>query len=164
MNLEFVQPMEEHARLVMAWRNDPVTLSMSFHKTPKQWPAFYEEFQQNYFINDSLPPLFGVVDGERVGFLRFRLYEGFGDSACDISIMIAPQHRGKGYGSALVVAGTALIHEKGWKTVVAEVLLQNVNSIRMFVRCGYQQVDEYYRMVSGLPHPITVFRFIHQED
>lgn len=164
MKLEPAQPTEEHARLVMNWRNDPITLSMSFHKTPKQWPAFYEEFQQQYFTEASLPPLFGVVNGEKVGFLRFRPYEGVGESACDIGIMIAPQHRGKGYGNMLVIAGTQFIHEQGWKTVVAEVLLHNVTSIRMFVRCGYQQLDEYHRIVSDLPYPITVFRFIHRKD
>lgn len=162
MKLEPVQPIEEHARLIMAWRNDPVTLSMSFHQTPKQWPAFWEEFQQEYFADSALPPLFGVVQGEKVGFLRFRKYDG--ETSCDIGIMIAPEQRGKGYGNALVTAGTAYIHEKGWQKVIAEVLPENTVSLRMFERCGYQQLDEHYHMVTDLPAPIRVIRFSHQKD
>src|SRR5262245_13200852 len=63
---------ESDARLVMDWRNDAETLRQSFHGTPKRWPAFFDEWKQEYCNDPRWPPLFGVVEGRRVGFVRLR--------------------------------------------------------------------------------------------
>ncbi|MBC8159558.1 MAG: N-acetylneuraminate synthase, partial [Alphaproteobacteria bacterium] len=70
-SLEVCRPIEEHARLVMAWRNDPHTLAMSYHREAKVWDAFWPEFRDTYFAYPALPPMFLVADGERVAFLRY---------------------------------------------------------------------------------------------
>jgi N-acetylneuraminate synthase len=164
MILEPAEPTETHARIIMAWRNDPITLENSFHQQPKQWPEFYDEFVETYF--DPLPPLFGIRNGERVGLLRFRRYDDVlpvGD-ACDISIMIAPEQRGRGYGNLLVAMGTAYAHEQGWRHVIAEVLPENTISLRLFLGVGYHQLDEHPRRIHDIAKPITVIRFVHSEE
>ena len=36
-------PIEDHAKQVMEWRNDPITLSMFYHREPKIWSDFWIE-------------------------------------------------------------------------------------------------------------------------
>lgn len=165
MKLQYAQPTEADAHLVLTWRNDPVTLSMSYHQTPKQWPAFLDEFSEKYFADD-LPPVFGLIEGVRVGFLRFRRYPeplpAQYTPACDISIMVAPEQRGKGYGRSLIALGTQFIHERGWHYVVAEVKPDNTTSARLFSALGYRLIDDYLRPIADLPQPIPVQRFVHE--
>lgn len=165
MKLIPAEPTEDDARLVMEWRNDPVTLSMSFHQQPKQWPDFLTEFQTQYFTHPDLPPLFGVVDDDvAVGFLRFRAYDDelpYAE-ACDIGVMVAPEERGKGYGHQLVMLGTFYIHEQDWPIVVAEILPHNEASIRLFKKADYQWLDAHDHHIPDLPEPVRVLRYIHR--
>ena len=56
LSLEICRPIEAHARLVIAWRNDPHTLEMFYHHEPKVWDKFYLEFRDDYFVDPNLPP------------------------------------------------------------------------------------------------------------
>ena len=147
------------ARLVMEWRNDPVTLAASFHVEPKLWPAFFEEYRA-YFDGAGPPPLFGVVLGERVAFLRFRPCadpEERGRKSCDISINVAPAARGRGFGRALIVAATshALAHHA---LVLAEIKPGNAASTRAFLSAGYRPITPGTHDVGGTP--VAVERLI----
>jgi RimJ/RimL family protein N-acetyltransferase len=168
MNLEPVPQTRQAAELIMRWRNDPYALRMSFHQEPKVMPAFWEEFQTSYFADPALPPLFGFAEEVCVGFLRFRRYDAplppeF-SPACDISVMIAPEHRAKGYGASLVALGTDYVHAQGWRNVLAEIKPENTPSLRLFAQVGYQFLDEHARYVHDLPAPVLVRRFVHQKD
>src|SRR5258707_1999075 len=102
LSFEICEPLTEHARLIMDWRNDPVTLSMSYHREPKVWESFWLEYQSSY-LGERPGPVFLVDKGERVGFLRFRSVPhptGLLGKVVDISINLAPDRRGKGLGSA----------------------------------------------------------------
>jgi len=87
-------PIEDHARIAMAWRNDPVTLSMSFHRREKIWESFWPEYRTTYFSGaPDLHPVFAVLDGERIGFLRFNPVphpSGLPHRTVDLSINISP--------------------------------------------------------------------------
>ena len=92
-SLEICRPLEEHAQLVMAWRNDPETLTNSYHHEPKIWESFWLEFRDNYFIYSTLPPLFLLFEGTRVAFLRYRVIpnpKGTTELTASISINVAP--------------------------------------------------------------------------
>lgn len=161
------QPIDDHARLVMEWRNDPLTLSMSFNQTPKIWENFRDEFKDTYFTHPQLPPLLGMVEEVPIGFIRFRLYDHPLPSQftqpCDISVMISPLQRGKGYGTELVKQSTAYIHKLGWVTVVAEILAVNQTSIRLFERNNYHFLDEISRNIHTLAVLTPVLRYVHQQ-
>ena len=43
LTIELCRPIESHARQVMDWLKDPLTLAMSFHKGPKTWDEFWPE-------------------------------------------------------------------------------------------------------------------------
>ncbi|MCS6802856.1 MAG: UDP-2,4-diacetamido-2,4,6-trideoxy-beta-L-altropyranose hydrolase [Chloroflexota bacterium] len=81
-------------------------------------------------------------NGEPVGVLRYDLA---GDEAT-VSIAIDPQRQGRGYGTAVLQAGSALL---GGRAVRVRALIKpdNVASIRVFTSAGYRPAGE--TMVNG---------------
>lgn len=71
---------EDDAKYVMELRNQPSVMAVcccaehgdvqaSFIQRTRIWPDFMEEYRR-YFKNGSANPMFGVVDGVKVGFVR----------------------------------------------------------------------------------------------
>ena len=167
-------PIEDHARIAMAWRNDPVTLSMSFHRREKIWESFWPEYRTTYFSGaPDLHPLFAVLDGERIGFLRFNPVphpSGLPHRTVDLSINISPTWRGKGLGRQVIAAALERLGSLGVESVHAEVLIHNHASIRTFKAAGFQllgraekpnpetgESDRIVRFVAELWRPRAIF-------
>ncbi|NQV81934.1 MAG: GNAT family N-acetyltransferase [Alphaproteobacteria bacterium] len=142
ISFETCSPIEEHARQVMAWRNDPATLSVSFHRAPKVWQTFWPEYRETYFEDESMtPPLFALAGSERIGFLRFKKVshpEGLKGTTVDISINLAPESRGRGLGSRVLVSCLAHLRSRNVDYVYAEVHLHNQPSRRAFRSAGFR--------------------------
>jgi sialic acid synthase SpsE/ribosomal protein S18 acetylase RimI-like enzyme len=150
LTFELAEPRDDHARTVMEWRNDAQTLAMSFHHQPKVWDTFRLEYQRDYFRAPELPPLFALSGGERVAFLRFRPVVHPRDPAlrcCDISINVAPAVRGRGLGTAVLVAARRRMEESGYDDLLAEVRVENEASRRAFVAAGFHEVDTIAKTV-----------------
>lgn len=153
---------DSDAKLVMQWRNDPMTRAASFHQDEKQWPAFGAEYR-GYFAGAPLPPLFGVADGERVAFVRFRSCvdpERIAvDGAVDISINVAPGARGRGVGRAVIATATAhALAQPGVTVVLAEIRPGNGASVRAFLGAGYRRVADGEHEVDGVA--VAVERYV----
>jgi len=76
------------------------------------------------------------IDGVPVGVVRLDWSEE-GDG-CDLSFTVAPEHRGKGYGFAIVehaVQGMQNVR------VCAETKMSNMASRRIFERLGFHVID-----------------------
>jgi sialic acid synthase SpsE/RimJ/RimL family protein N-acetyltransferase len=166
IGLELCRPIEPHGRLVMAWRNDPDTLAASFHSAPKIWDSFWPEFQESYFGQPALPPLFALLNGERVGFVRFRPLKdpsqesdsSVGRRCVDISVILAPAFRGRGLAAPLIAAAARFIgRHAGIDRVVAEVRTGNAGSVKAFERAGFQPLGESIKRVpdTGEDAPVT---------
>ncbi len=143
LQFEIALPIERDARIVMGWRNDPHTLEMSFDETPKVWEAFFPEFVESYFSLADLPPLFALHEGKRVAFLRFRPIEHplqKRRKICEISLNVAPEHRGKGLGQAILVEINPWLIRQGYQDVYAEIKLQNEASLKAFAKAGYKPI------------------------
>lgn len=141
---EWVQPIESHARLVMEWRNDPQTLKMSFHREPKEWESFFQEFCGEYFQACRLSPLFALLDGERVAFLRFSDCPHPSNpqrSCCEVGINLSPKFRGKGFGSSILKQAGALLAQKGYDDLYAEIRTENKASLKAFAKAGFEEID-----------------------
>jgi N-acetylneuraminate synthase len=124
----------------MAWRNDPVTLSMSYHREPKVWDAFWQEYQ-TACSGDQVPPMFILDEGERAGFIRCRRAphpNHLAGLTVDISINIGLDRRGKGLGQAALRAVKAhLSAHFAVDSIYAEVRQENRASCRTFVGAGF---------------------------
>src|ERR1700733_11685055 len=128
---ECVRPSKAHARLIMEWRNDPETLKMSYHSTPKVWDSFFSEFISEYFSFPDLPSLFAVVKGQPAAFLRLRPIahpEGLHRRCCDISINVAPAFRHLGLGRMILSEIQSWAAQQGYDDIYAEVKKDNVTS------------------------------------
>lgn len=160
IEFECVRPLENHARTIMEWRNDPETLKMSFHSQPKVWDSFFTEFKETYFTFPDLPPLFAISKGKRVAFLRFRPVghpEGKARRCCDISIAVDPSERGKGLGTQILKEACAWIKQQGYDDCLAEIKKENNASIKAFQQAGFQQLKDITKAVDELEFPIHQF-------
>src|SRR5271166_3999324 len=140
VSFESCEPIPEHARLIMALRNDPVTLSISYHREPKVWDAFWQEYQTACF-GDQVPPMFILDQGERTGFIRCRRAphpNHLAGLTVDISINIGPGRRGKGLGQAALRAVKVHLSEHfAVDSIYAEVRQENGASYRAFLGTGF---------------------------
>jgi RimJ/RimL family protein N-acetyltransferase len=122
----------EDALAVLEWRNDPTSVAASksgaLVKTADHLPWFAKS------IDDPDRDIFIATEGDRrIGMVRFDRE----DDAWLVSINLAPDERGKGYGDRVLLKAIA---EVGRRHYLAEIKADNLASIRMFERCGFRQV------------------------
>ena len=165
ITLEPARPVEADARQVMAWRNDPLTLGMSYHREPKAWDAFWPEFRDGYFPADVPAPVFAIHRGERVGFVRFGSVEdpdGAGRRCLDVSINLAPEHRGRGLGQATLHAVHGRLRALGVAAVYAEVRAENARSHQAFETAGYRSLGEAEKVVEDTGERCRIVRYLRE--
>ena len=130
--LQPIQP--EDCRLIWEWANDPATRAWSFAQDPVPWEQHRVWFETK--LTDPLTHLYVALDAGRVpaGQIRFQV-EG---EAATVSVSLAPEQRGKGYGAEIIRLGTQQI----WATtevtqIHAYIKLGNDASIRAFAKAGF---------------------------
>lgn len=164
ISFEPCHPVDDDARQVMAWRNDPVTLAMSYHSAPKQWGSFAAEFRDSYFgQDDDPPPAFALVDGQRAAFLRFQRTThplGYAGRVIEISINVAPEWRGQGLGSRILAAALADLRRCGVDSVYAEVRRENAASLKSFTAAGFTSLGDADKLVADTGERCVIKRFI----
>ena len=161
--VETAKPVETDARLVMKWRNDPVSLASFFHRTPKIWETFWQEFQSDYFSNQNPTPIFCLVDGVRFGFLRFNRLENtsFSNTAtCDISINLDSSVRGQGLGVKALILAEHYIRTLNYDQIYAEIRIENTASIKSFEKAGYQRLDQIIKHIDDTGEDCKIFRYL----
>lgn len=144
ITFECMQPIEEHARHVLEWRNDAAVREMSNRQEVKEWGSFYQEFLDEYFTHPEMPPLFIHVKGERAGYIRFRMKEDPLDkkrAMTEISIVVAPEKRDKGIGTAALGALKELFIKRHVFAVRADVKKENIASQMLFEKAGFRRVS-----------------------
>lgn len=124
----------DDADMLLAWRNDPETRAAS-RNTALVEPAEHAAWLRAVIDEPSIMLLIAVDDtGSAVGHVRFvPTGEGY-----EVSIVIAPEHRGHGYGrEVLRTAQEAFqeVHQR--ESVRAYVRSENLASHRMFRAAGY---------------------------
>jgi len=164
ISFEPCRPVESHARLVMKWRNDPVTLSMFYHRQPKVWEDFWPEFRDTYFSHAAHPgPLFSLVEGRRVGFLRFqpvRHPTGLAGRSVDVSINLAPEARGCGLGARVLKHALDYLRSVGIDSVYAEVRQENAASLKAFEAAGFTVLGLEHKLIPDTGEQCGINRFL----
>ncbi|WP_114394050.1 GNAT family N-acetyltransferase [Oleisolibacter albus] len=161
IGFEPARPDAADARLVMAWRNDPVSLAAAYHPRPKLWPDFLEEFRSTYFT--AVPgPVFAVHLGRRIGFLRLEPADHPPRSGrfVEIGINLAPDSRGRGLGVAVLLALDGHLRAQGVDGVMAEVRAGNAASLRAFAAAGYQDLGPAVVLVADTGEQAAIVRFM----
>ncbi|MCB9946849.1 MAG: GNAT family N-acetyltransferase [Rhodospirillaceae bacterium] len=161
-HLKDVRCREDDARLVLQWRNDPVTREGSFHTGERHWADFWPDFRDGYPPAGAARPQFVMCAGRPVAFLRFdppRTGHG-DDDLVEISINVAPDHRSRGIGVAALHLAEGYLHRFGHAGILALVKADNAISRRVFEKAGYQATGEISVTPSeGMP-PTVAIRYI----
>lgn len=159
---EQVRPIEQHARIIMCWRNDATTLQMSYHHKEKTWEPFFQEFKNEYFSSSRLAPLFALFKGKRIAFLRFIDREHPKDSlrlCCEIGINMAPEFRGKKLSGRILRNFQEIARKKGYDDIYAEIRVENVISQKAFERSGYRLIDTVEKFVKDTKEYCMIKRY-----
>lgn len=131
----------EDARDVFDWRNDPVTRENSFNKDELDLESHMLWFGKRLGRENTLMYIMMNKD-KKVGNIRIDI-EG---TTGEISYMIAPDARGKGYGKKILalLEQTLSGSEAGEKITAlsGSVLKGNKASCRCFLSNGYTQTEE----------------------
>ena len=125
----------EDAQDILDWRNDPVTRESSFTKEEIDLETHMAWFKKK--LADESCHMFILVDGDKkVGNIRVDVEDKTGE----ISYMIAPNSRRKGYGRKII----ALVEPEvssAVTTLVAYTLKDNPASAKCFSANGYTRED-----------------------
>ncbi|MBA2727572.1 MAG: GNAT family N-acetyltransferase [Parachlamydiaceae bacterium] len=162
MRFELAAMDVDDARLVMEWRNDPATLQGSFHSEPKHFDTFLEDYRE-YFAFPELPPLFVLDDGKRAAFLRFEPVESpsyVKRRCCEISIIVSPEFRGRGIGTASLSEIKSWIKQQGYDELYAEVKCNNPISQKTFEKAGYSQLPEAIKYLDDSGDEVPICRYV----
>jgi len=130
---------ENDARLLWGWANDPTTRSVSFTTEPIPWEDHVKWLEgkmkdPNCFLYIAL-----ARGGTPLGQIRFDV-EG---SEAEVSVSLDARFRGRGYGSALVLAGSRkLFGDSRVRLLRAHVKEHNEPSVRAFLKAGYEPAGQ----------------------
>lgn len=127
------------AHRMFVWQTDSTTRRYSFHPEPPAWDAHVRWLQTRLADPGCL---FHVVlaDGEPAGVVRLerRCVAGLRE-ACEVSIAVASEFRGRGVGATALALARALAPDV---PLVARVKPENEPSLRLFAAAGYQPFAE----------------------
>lgn len=125
----------EDAQDLLAWRNDVDSRAQSRHSTPVP-EAAHRAWMDKALADPSRLLLIGEVGGDKVGTVRFDLQE---DGTWEVSINVAPDHRGLGLGLQLLSASIRHFnHVREHAELVAHIRLMNDASRRIFEAEGFR--------------------------
>lgn len=132
----------EDAKDVLAWRNDPKTRENSFTKDEISLESHMKWFE-NKLRQESCFMYILMEDDKKVGNIRVDV-EGFEG---EISYMIAPEYRGKGYGKKIIFLLEEVLADEekslganriGIKVLKGLTLKENEASGKCFLANGYE--------------------------
>jgi RimJ/RimL family protein N-acetyltransferase len=133
------------SELLLAWRNDPEVRARSRSSEPIDRAAHGEWLRRSLITpTRHILVVQSVEDGRPIGTTRYDLLDESDlerpRAHWEISIAIAPEVRGRGFGQATLAASDAWLVDA--EPTVAEILAwvrpDNVGSRRLFERNGYR--------------------------
>lgn len=120
--------------LLLAWRNDPLTVAMSLSPDPVT-PEDHDIWLTRVLAADAYRLLVAEDGGTPVGSVRL---DGFGGNQFEVSITVSPSHRQRGYGRAMLEAvNRNAFGDLGARRLVAIVKDDNMASRKIFEAAGY---------------------------
>jgi len=128
---------ESDADLLLAWANDPETRAASFRPKPID-PAGHGRWLASRLASPTTGFWIGISDdGRPIGQVRVEVDDG---SIGEISISVAPDARGHGFGRTLLLAAVEEAGRTlGVERLLARVRLDNPASLALFGGAGFRE-------------------------
>jgi RimJ/RimL family protein N-acetyltransferase len=133
------------AQLLLDWRNDPITRQNAFNSEPISLETHTEWLSRKLNAADTVIWIL-EENGQPVAQIRY-------DQA-EISIVVAPEARGKGHGSTLLMISAPLACRRfSVPSVFGLVKKNNVASCRAFEKSGFTrtELDACFKYEWALP-------------
>jgi RimJ/RimL family protein N-acetyltransferase len=145
----------DEARL-LDWRNDPETRSQAFSSSVVE-PEEHRRWLRTRLDDRDTVLTIAELDGRAVGTVRL---DRRGPTVAELSITVAPEHRGRGLGEEAIALGVGQARDVfGASTVIARIKRTNTASLRAFSAAGFSAqrerggVIEMWRSASMAAHP-----------
>lgn len=121
-------------QMLFEWRNAEENRRFCLDSRVIPWEDHIKWFQQ-ILIDENMFLLIATQDNNPVGVLRYDIDE----TNAEVSIYLKPGLAGKGLGAAILQKGEIWIKDnlKYIKSITAEILQENIASIRIFQKCGF---------------------------
>lgn len=136
----------EDTERLLQWRNDPLTREMAGSQDRIEWEE-HVAWLRSVLDDENRRLWVAEDDGEPVG--RFRVdYE---DDRARLSWTVAPDHRRKGYGSAIVAEGVRRVQELDREArIIAKIKPKNAPSKKVAEYAGleHQGMEEGWELWS----------------
>ncbi|NOS67203.1 MAG: UDP-2,4-diacetamido-2,4,6-trideoxy-beta-L-altropyranose hydrolase [Candidatus Peribacteraceae bacterium] len=129
----------DDARLLHEWANDPVIRESSFSPDQISWETHKKWIEGK--LADKNSKIFIGMDGDRpVGQIRFDIRN---DGDAEIDIHLAPEARGKGYGTPLIEEGLKRFFKATTSGAVhAFAKTDNDASRKAFLKAGFKELGK----------------------
>lgn len=139
MTIHLKPVVDDDARQIFEWRNDPFVIEKSTLKKAVTWNEHQAWFAAA--LKDGTKKIYLVFNGEeKIGSVRF---DRIDTNDCVISAYVLRQFTGKGWGVAAIREACRMI-AKEWpvKSVLAFVLEDNTAGLSGFLKAGFVFVDD----------------------
>ena len=142
-SVRLISACESHSHAIWEWRNDELTRQMSRSPEVVSWNN-HERWFKNSLANRNRFIYVGIIECDPpppVGMIRFDLSEE-SDGVYEVSINVAPNHRGFGIGGKLLDLGIDKLRSEAevCNRVLAEVRVINESSNALFLRRGFKKI------------------------
>ncbi len=126
---------ENDSRLLFKWADDPVARAASFHSAAISWDDHVRWFAERLQDTQSVIYIGENAAGEPVGVVRFQIK----DENAVLSINVAPEFRGQGWGRDLIAFSTgSVVRTHAIRRIQAFVRPDNRASVRLFEAIGFR--------------------------
>jgi RimJ/RimL family protein N-acetyltransferase len=135
----------EDSHDVWIWRNEEVTRQMSRNQNLISWQDHNDWFRRS--LESSTRVIFiGTVNSQAVSAVRYDHHELL-ESGLEISISVAREWRGVGVGQRSIFVSLNSIKDffPLSNLVVANIRMQNLASIKAFLKCGFREMSQVER-------------------
>jgi N-acetylneuraminate synthase len=116
-----------------------------------------------YLLAAGPAPLFAYRNGAAVAFLRFRAVphpEGLAGRCVDVSLIVAPEARGRGLGRQVLQAAADVLKREGIDTLLAEIRPENDASRRAFAAAGFVAISSAIKHIADTGEDARIERHV----
>ncbi len=147
---------EDHKRLHDLFMSAPPEDLTSLKDNVRD-PVVVERWTANLNY-ESVLPLVAVVDDRIVGDISLHIGKKSTRHIGEVRLFLAPEYRGVGLGSKMILEVDEIARKLGLQSLVAEVILDHVGLVKAFRRLGFDlrcTLDDYFMDREGNTYDIT---------
>lgn len=139
------------ADTLFAWRNDPITQACSRSTAPVMREDHAKWMKFN--VEQGYPTHMVMMAETNIGTVGVVRFDNRREDVMtyDVSITMAPQHRGKGLSVSVLSEAMSWMADY---TVHAEVRQDNTASRRLFEHCGFEEISRSNGFLNYLREPV----------